>query len=352
MNEEQCVELMKQKGFVEYYNVVVDPGQTPMRLDKFLFDKLEKVSRNRIQNAVKDGSILINFKEKKASYKIQPLDFIKIFLPESKGEREIVSPENIPLDIRYEDNDIMVVHKPAGMVVHPGIGNWSGTLVNALTYYLGKNSELPVMDGNPMDRPGLVHRIDKNTSGLLVIAKNPESMTHLSKQFFNHTIERKYLALVWGQPEPAEDTIVGYIGRDIYNRKRMKLYDEEEGGKYSVTHYKVIEPMYYVSLIECILETGRTHQIRVHMLSQGHPLFNDEKYEGDRIRKGTVFSKYKQFVHNTFKVLPRQGLHAASLGFIHPKTNQKMFFEAELPEDMKEAMDKWRHYVNSRKELL
>ncbi len=352
MTEEQCVEEMKQRGFVEYQNVIVDPRQTPMRLDKFLFDKLEKVSRNRIQNAVADGSILVNFKNKKASYKIQPSDYIKIFLPESNNDHEIVSPEDIPLDIRYEDDAILVVHKPAGMVVHPGIGNWSGTLVNGLTHYLGKNSDLPIMDGNPPDRPGLVHRIDKNTSGLLVIAKNPEAMTHLSKQFFDHTIERKYLALVWGQPEPAEGTIEGFIGRDIYNRKRMKLYEENEGGKHSITHYKVIEPLYYVSLIECVLETGRTHQIRVHMLSQGHPLFNDEKYEGDRIRKGTVFSKYKQFVHNTFKILPRQALHAASLGFIHPVTNEKMYFEAPLPLDMTEAIEKWRHYVHSRKELL
>ena len=351
IEEKEVKERMEAKGYVEYFAVVVDPKQTPTRLDKFLMDKLEKVSRNRIQNAITDGSILVNFKEVKSNYKTRPNDLIKIYLPKSDGEREVINPENIPLDIRYEDDYLMVVHKPAGLVVHPGVGNWSGTLVNGLRYYLGQ-VDIPTMEGNPPDRAGLVHRIDKDTSGLLVIAKKPEAMTHLSKQFFDHKIERKYIALVWGQPDPEEGTITGYIGRDIYDRKRMKLYEEEDQGKHSVTHYKIIEKMYYVSLVECVLETGRTHQIRVHMLSEGHPLFNDKKYEGNRIRKGTVFSKYKQFVDNAFKMLPRHALHAASLGFIHPETGEKMYFESELPEDMTNVLDKWRAYVHSRKELL
>ena len=351
MTEKEVKDKMTERGYVEYTTVVVDPKQTPTRLDKFLMDKLEKVSRNRIQNAITDGSILVNFKEVKSNYKTRPNDLVKIYLPKSNEGRDIISPEDIPLDIRYEDDHLMVVHKPAGLVVHPGVGNWSGTLVNGLRHYLG-NTEIPTMEGNTQDRAGLVHRIDKDTSGLLVIAKKPEAMTHLSKQFFDHKIERKYIALVWGQPDPEEGTITGFIGRDIYDRKRMKLYEDEDQGKHSVTHYKIIEKMYYVSLVECVLETGRTHQIRVHMLSEGHPLFNDTKYEGDRIRKGTVFSKYKQFVDNAFKMLPRHALHAASLGFIHPETGEKMFFEAEIPDDMKSVLEKWRAYVNSRKELL
>ena len=352
MQENEVKERMEEKGYVEYFTVVVDPKQTPTRLDKFLMDKLEKVSRNRIQNAITEGSILVNFKEVKSNYKTRPNDLIKIYLPKSDEDREMISPEDIPLDIRYEDEHLMVIHKPAGLVVHPGVGNWSGTLVNGLRYYLGQQAEIPTMEGNSPDRAGLVHRIDKDTSGLLVIAKKPEAMTHLSKQFFDHKIERKYIALVWGQPDPEEGTITGYIGRDLRDRKRMKLYEEEDEGKYSVTHYKIIEKMYYVSLLECQLETGRTHQIRVHMLSQGHPLFNDKKYEGNRIRKGTVFSKYKQFVDNAFKMLPRHALHAASLGFIHPETGEKMYFEAEIPDDMNQVLEKWRAYVHSRKELL
>ncbi len=351
MSEKEVQEMMEAKGYEEYFTVVVDPKQTPTRLDKFLFDKLEKVSRNRVQNAITDGSILVNFKTVKSNYKTRPNDLIKIYLPKSTGGPEVINPENIPLDIRYEDDHLMVVHKPAGLVVHPGVGNWSGTLVNGLAHYMA-GADMPTMEGNPPDRPGLVHRIDKDTSGLLVIAKNSEAMTHLSKQFFDHNIERKYVALVWGQPEPEEGTITGYIGRDVGDRKRMKLYEEEGEGKHSITHYKIIEKMYYVSLLECQLETGRTHQIRVHMLSKGHPLFNDKKYEGGRIRKGTVFSKYKQFVDNAFKILPRHALHAASLGFIHPVSGEKMLFEAEIPEDMQQVIDKWRAYVHSRKELL
>lgn len=351
MLESEVKEMMEAKGYVEFFTVVVDPKQTPTRLDKFLFDKLEKVSRNRVQNAITDGSVLVNYKTVKSNYKTRPNDLIKIYLPKSDEDREIVKPEDIPLDIRYEDEHLMVVHKPAGLVVHPGTGNWSGTLVNGLAHYMS-GAEMPTMDGNPPDRPGLVHRIDKDTSGLLVIAKNKEAMTHLSKQFFDHDIERKYIALVWGQPEPEEGTITGYIGRDFTDRKRMRLYETEGEGKHSITHYKIIEKMYYVTLLECQLETGRTHQIRVHMLSHGHPLFNDSKYDGARIRKGTVFSKYKQFVENAFKLLPRHALHAASLGFIHPATGEKMFFEAEIPEDMMLVLDKWRAYVHSRKELL
>ncbi len=338
-----------EKGWVEFANVLVDKGQTPMRIDKYLLMKMENVSRNRIKNAIQAGAILVNAKKIKPSYPVRPLDDIRVYLEPSEEDRANLIPEEMELDIRYEDEAIMIIHKPSGMVVHPGIGNWRGTLVNGLAHYF-QNKDLPILNGNPSNRPGLVHRIDKDTSGLLVIAKTPEAMTHLGKQFFEHTIDRKYLAIIWGQPDEDEGTIIGYIGRDIHNRKKQKLYTEEHEGKYAVTHYKIVKPLYYVSLVECQLETGRTHQIRVSMESIGHPLFNDAKYGGDRIRKGTVYTKYKQFVENCFKIQQRQALHAKSLAFVHPVTAERMEFEADLPEDMQLVMDKWTAYVDNRKE--
>jgi 23S rRNA pseudouridine1911/1915/1917 synthase len=336
----------------DYKIIKVDPKQSPIRLDKFLMDRLMKVSRNRLQNAIRSGSVLVDGKEVKPNFKVKPGQEITVVTPHPPGEAESVFPQDIPLDIRYEDNDLMIVHKPAGMVVHPGIGHRKGTLVNALAYYLGHNEELPVQDSNYQQRMGLVHRIDKNTSGLLVIAKTDYALTHLAKQFFHHTIERTYYALVWGEPEELEGTITGNIGRHPRFRKKFTVFPEEEAGKWAVTHYKVLEPMYYVSLVECKLETGRTHQIRVHMKHLGHPLFNDEYYGGDHILKGTIFSKYKRFVENCFTLMPRHGLHAKSLGFVHPTTGKQMQFDSDLPNDFTEVLDAWRNYVQYRKELV
>ena len=332
----------------EHFRFEVDPNQSPMRIDKFIQDRISNISRNRVQNALRQQAVLVNGKVVKANYKVRPKDTIVIQMDEPPREHLAVLPENIPLDIRYEDEQVMVIHKPPGMAVHPGVGISSGTLVNALVYYF-QNKELPVKEGNDVDRPGLVHRIDKNTSGLLVIAKTPEAMTHLSKQFFDHSIERSYRALVWGEPEELEGTIVGNIGRHPNNRTRFHVFADGEGGKHAITHYKVIEPLYYVSLIACQLETGRTHQIRVHMSHFGHPVFNDDRYGGDRIRKGTVYTKYRRFVENCFDMLPRQALHAFSLGFVHPATGEKMYFEAPLPDDMQVVLDRWRNYLSSRK---
>lgn len=347
-------EIMDQEGatgeLFEHFRFVADPKQEPIRIDKFLMDRVYKISRNRIQNGIRSGAILVNDKQIKPNFKIKPGHVVTLHLDRPPHEPLAVIAEDIPLDIRYEDEDVMVVHKPAGMVVHPGVGVKDGTLVNGLVYYF-KNQNLPVKEGNFDDRPGLVHRIDKFTSGLLVIAKNDHAMTHLSKQFFNHTIERKYLALVWGEPDEEEGTIDKNLGRDPKNPVLRAVFEEDEGGKKAITHYKVLERLYYVSLVECQLETGRTHQIRIHMKSLGHPLFNDNRYGGDRIVKGTVFSKYKQFVENTFKLMPRQALHARSLGFEHPITGKWMSFEAELPEDFNAALEKWRNYVAGRKEL-
>lgn len=330
--------------------IKVDPKQTPVRLDKFIFDKVQGISRNRIQNSIKRGTVLVNDEPIKSNYKIRPLDVIKLIYEKPVSDSVAPIPQDIPLDIRYEDDDLMVIHKPAGMVVHPGIGNYSGTLVNALAYHYG---DLPVAEGDPNNRLGLVHRIDKGTSGLLVIAKKTDTLTHLAKQFYNHTIYRRYWALVWGEPDPLAGTVTTRIGRNPKDRKKMCVYDEAmEGGKHSITHYKVIEQLYYVSLAEFNLETGRTHQIRVHTSHLGNPIFGDTTYGGDKIMKGTVFSKYKQFVFNLFKVLPRQALHAKSLGFIHPTTGEEMVFHSELPEDFQTVLDKWRKYVNSRKEHL
>lgn len=335
----------------DHKEIIVDPKQGMIRIDKFLMGRLDRISRSRIQEAIKSGSILVNTEEIKPNYKVKPGDQISIVLPRFSEEASRLVPQKIPLDIRYEDEDLLIVHKPAGMVVHPGIGHYRGTLVNALAYYFGEQN-LPVMEGNQQDRLGLVHRIDKNTSGLLVVAKNDFSMSHLARQFYQHTIERTYQAIVWGEPEADKGIIEANVGRHPRYRKQFTVFPEGEQGKWAVTHYKVLERLYYVSLIQCNLETGRTHQIRVHMKYLGHPLFSDDKYGGDRICKGTVFSKYKMFVENTFTVLPRHALHAKSLGFIHPRTKKEMHFESDLPEDMQKALERWRRYLEGRKSAL
>jgi 23S rRNA pseudouridine1911/1915/1917 synthase len=337
-NPNSSAELDDQELY-EHLNIVVDKGQSLLRLDKFLMHKVENASRNRIQNAIEAGNVLVNKKAIKASYKVKPADEISVVFPHPPRDTEVY-PEDIPLDIIYEDKDLLVVNKPAGMVVHPGYNNYSGTLVNALAFHFEKLPELPGNEG----RPGLVHRIDKDTSGLLLISKNEITMTKLAKQFFDHTITRKYVALAWGDVLE-NGTVKGYIGRSLKNRIIMDVYDDEEKGKWSVTHYSVLERLGYVTLISCQLETGRTHQIRAHMQHIGHPLFNDANYGGDKIVKGTTFNKYKQFVQNTFDLLPRQALHAQTLGFIHPSTQQYLEFEAPLPPDFDAALNKWRNYI-------
>ncbi len=339
MNDEFDVPEIEEQDLYEHLRIVVDKGQSFLRIDKFLMNRIENASRNRIQHAIEAGSVLVNDKLVKASYKIKPLDIISVVLPHPPRDTEVY-PENIPLDIVYEDDDVILVNKPAGMVVHPGFNNYTGTLVNALVYHVQQLPQLPGNEG----RPGLVHRIDKDTSGLLLISKNERAITFLAKQFFDHSITRKYLALVWGDIEQ-DGTISGYIGRSAKDRKVMAIYSDESKGKWSVTHYKVLERLNYVTLIACELETGRTHQIRAHMKHIGHPLFNDSSYGGDRIVKGTVFTKYKQFVENCFELMPRQALHAESLGFIHPTTRQFIHFVADLPPDFTAVLDKWRKYV-------
>ena len=332
------VETEEEQDLYEHYRIVVDKGQSLLRIDKFLMHRIENASRNRIQNAIEAGSVRVNEQEIKSSYKVKPLDVITVVLPDPPRDTRLI-PEPIPLDIVYEDDALLLVNKPAGMVVHPGYNNYTGTLVNALAYHF---EHLPDLPGNS-NRPGLVHRIDKDTSGLLIIAKNEWVMTHLAKQFFEHSIQRKYVALVWGDLKE-DGTINGYIGRSPKDRKVMALYTDQEKGKWSVTHYTVLERLGYVTLIECRLETGRTHQIRAHMQSIGHPLFNDASYGGDRIRKGTAFNKYKQFVENCFSILPRQALHARELGFYHPLKKENMHFETPLPEDFRLCLEKWRAY--------
>ena len=300
--------------------------------------RVENASRNRIQNAIEQGNVLVNDKTIKASYKVKPLDVILVVLPHPPRDTEVY-PENLPINIVYEDDDVLVVNKAAGMVVHPGYNNYTGTLVNALVYHF---QQLPTLPGND-GRPGLVHRIDKDTSGLLLISKNERSMTYLARQFFEHTITRKYLALVWGDIEQ-DGTVTGYIGRSVNDRRVMAIYDDPEKGKWAVTHYKVLERLNYVTLVECQLETGRTHQIRAHMKHIGHPLFSDATYGGDKILKGTVFSKYKQFVENCFELMPRQALHAQTLGFKHPTQKKYIHFESSLPEDFESVLQKWRKY--------
>lgn len=325
----------------EHYRIEVDKGQGSERLDKFLNLHVANASRAKIQNGILAEAVQVNGLPTKASYKVKPFDVITLSLPQPPRNTDVV-PENIPLDIVYEDDEILLVNKPAGMVVHPAHGNWSGTLVNALVYHLqnlptGRNGEI---------RPGLVHRIDKDTSGLLVIAKTEYAMSFLAHQFFDHSIERTYHALVWGELKEESGTIEGNIGRSIKDRKVMMVYPEGDQGKTAVTHYEVLKQIRYVSLVKCNLETGRTHQIRAHMQHIGHPLFNDSTYGGNRIRRGMTNGSYKAFVDNCFRIIPRQALHATSLGFVHPVTKEWMQFETELPEDFKAVVEKWENYLN------
>ena len=328
--------MAKEKEVVMF---VVDRNQDLIRIDKFLFDKMPNVTRNKIKDGIKSGKVLVNKGPIKPSYKVKPLDKVKVSLDREKRADEI-KPENIELDILHEDEDILIVNKKAGMVVHPAHENWDGTLVNALIYHL---KGLPEMRGNE-GRPGLVHRIDKDTSGLLVIAKNEKSMASLADQFFNHTIKRKYQAIVWGVPENNEGTIDVNLRRSIKDRRVVEGFANNTLGKKAITHYKLIEKIHYISLIECELETGRTHQIRAHMKHIGHPIFCDKVYGGKLIVKGNRFTNYKRFVENSFRIIERQALHAKSLGFIHPSTNKEVYFESKLPEDMSFLLDKWRKY--------
>lgn len=329
-------------GLYEHFAITADKGQSLLRLDKFLTAHMMHCSRNRVQAAADSGNILVNGQRAKSSYRVKPFDRIQIVLPYPKTEYEIV-PEDIPLVIPYEDDDIVLVDKPAGMVVHPGVGNHNGTLVNAMTWHL---RNLPMFnEGNT--RAGLVHRIDKNTSGLLVMAKNELALARLGKQFFDHSIQRRYVALVWGNFEEDEGTITGNIGRSPRERQKMYVFADGSDGKWAVTHWKVLRRFGYVTLVECRLETGRTHQIRVHMSWIGHPLFNDERYGGDRILKGTTFSKYRQFIENCFAAMPRHALHARLLGFEHPTTHEQVSFESELPADFKALLAKWESYTAS-----
>lgn len=327
----------EEKEFYEHYRFVVDPGQQPVRIDRFLSDRISNVSRSKIQSAADANAIQVNEKPVKSSYKIKPRDIITIVLPFPPHEFELIA-EDIPINIVYEDKHIIIINKDAGMVVHPGYGNFTGTLLNALLFHLKDDTD---------SQPLLVHRIDKDTSGILVVAKNEISQAKLARYFFDHSIDRRYVALVWGDFENDEGTITGYIGRNLRNRKMMDVYQDEEQGRYAVTHFKVLERFRYVTLIECTLETGRTHQIRAHMKHTGHPLFNDALYGGDNILKGTTFTKYRQFVENCFQLLPRQALHAKSLGFVHPITGSYVFFDSDIPEDMQGVLEKWRNYAKN-----
>lgn len=340
--QEENYEIQENADLYEHYRFTATEGQEPLRVDKFLMNFIENATRNKIQQAAKAGNILVNDTPVKSNYKVKPKDVVKVVLAYPPHENLLVA-EDIPLNIVYEDDDVIVVNKEPGMVVHPGHGNYSGTLVNGLIHHI---ENLPK---NSNERPGLVHRIDKDTSGLLVVAKTEFAMAHLSKQFFDKTTERLYYALVWGNVADDEGTIEGHIGRSQKDRMQMAVYPDGEFGKPAVTHYKVIERFTYVTLVQCKLETGRTHQIRAHFKYIGHTLFNDERYGGDQILKGTTFTKYKQFVDNCFKVLPRQALHAKTLGFVHPTSGEFMKFESEVPEDIVACLEKWRRYsVNSK----
>ncbi len=337
MEEERS---MADESWFVHHQLVVDPNQSMLRVDRFLMDRLPNITRNKLQEGIKQGFVKVNGKEIKPNYKVRPGDEIVIALPEPPRDTEVL-PEDIPLNIVFEDQYLLVVNKPAGMVVHPAYNNWTGTLVNALTFHF---QNLPTMPDN-QGRPGLVHRIDKDTSGLLVIAKTDQAMTGLAKQFYDHSIERTYTALVWGVPDPESDTVKVNLGRSLKDRRITAPFPDGDHGRKAITHYHTIKPLRYVSLVTCKLETGRTHQIRAHMKYIGHPLFNDATYGGDRILKGTVFSKYKAFVENCFKILPRQALHAKSLGFVHPVTGKWVHFESELPNDFQQLIDKWQKYV-------
>ncbi|MDY0253369.1 MAG: RluA family pseudouridine synthase [Tenuifilaceae bacterium] len=336
----------EQQELYEHFRIDVDKGQGLVRVDKFITSKLESISRSRVQLAADAGNILVNGSAVKSSYKVKPLDSISIVMAYPPREVEII-PQDIPINIVYEDDDLVVVNKEAGMVVHPGHGNYSGTLVNALMYHL---RDVPLFKSGDV-RPGLVHRIDKNTSGILVIAKTELAMNHLARQFFERTTKRRYVALVWGDMEEDEGTVDAHIGRSPRDRMKMHVFPEGNDGKHAITHWKVIERLGYVTLVECRLETGRTHQIRVHMEYIRHPIFNDDRYGGDSIVKGTTFTKYKQFIQNCFSICPRHALHAKSLGFIHPTTGQEMFFESDIPDDMVQVIERWKTYTAARESL-
>lgn len=341
MREDEELEFEdEQQEMFEHFRFVADKGQSQLRVDRYLTDHMEQTSRHRIQLAIAAEYVRVNDKVVKANYKVKPGDVITIVMPYERRGCEI-APEPIPLDIVYEDDDVLVINKPAGLVVHPGHGHYSGTLVNALAYHLGLSQGPEATD----ERMGiLVHRIDKDTSGLLLVAKNDEAQLDLAKQFFYHTIDRRYVAVVWGNVAEDEGTVEGNIGRDPNDRLRFKVFPDGSQGKRAVTHYRVLERFGYVTLVECRLETGRTHQIRVHMSYIGHPLFNDDRYGGDKILRGTIYAKYKQFIDNCFETLPRQALHAKTLGFVHPKTKEKISLDSEIPSDMSALLQKWRSY--------
>ena len=337
--EEAADELYERKSFK------VDAGQQPLRIDKWVQQRIENASRNKVQQSIEAGFLTVNGKVVKSNYKIKPGDEI-LLLSLVNPEYTEIKPEEIPLNIVYQDDEVMVLNKQPNMVVHPGVGNYTGTLLNGIAYHI--LTQKPDLTEEDLPRYGLVHRIDKNTTGLIVVAKTAEAAAHLAKQFFNHTVSRKYTAVVWGNIEKDEGTIVAHVGRHQRHRKMFDAYPEGESGKHATTHYSVIERFNYVTLVECRLETGRTHQIRVHMKYIGHTLFNDSEYGGDKILKGTVYSKYKQFVDNCFATCPRVALHAATLGFTHPKTNNELFFETPLPGDMQQLIENWRNYTMHR----
>jgi 23S rRNA pseudouridine1911/1915/1917 synthase len=345
-NEVLDEELMEDDEFEDLYEwqeFKADPRQEPIRIDKFLMDRLKDITRSKVQAGIEEGFVQVNGKVVKSNHKIKPHDLISVRLRKPRNDGKVV-PEKMPLDIRYEDDDVMIIFKPAGLVVHPGVGNHSGTLVNALAWHF---KELPIVEGTN-EYPGVVHRIDKDTTGLMVIAKTDIAISKLAKQFFDHTIERRYRALVWGDFDEEEGTIEGHIGRHERNAKMFTVYEDGEYGKHAITHYRVIQRFGYVTLVECQLETGRTHQIRVHMKHIGHPLFNDKLYGGDKIVKGTIFTKYKEFIDNCFKLLPHQALHAFSLGFQHPTKDEKIYLEADMPEYFRATLDKWERYTEGR----
>lgn len=336
-------EIVDQQELYEHHRFIVDPGQSLLRIDKYLSDRMENTSRSRIQNAANAGNILVNNIPAKPNYKVKPGDLLQIVLPNPPREIELI-PENIPIDIVYEDDDLLVVNKKPGMVVHPAYGNYTGTLVNALMWHF---KDLPLFQTGE-SRPGLVHRLDKNTSGILVVAKNEFALNRLSRQFYERTTDRRYNALVWGNPDPPTGTITGNVGRNIKDRKIMQVFPDGSEGKPAITHYTLLEDLGYISFIECKLETGRTHQIRVHLSHIKHPLFNDMEYGGDKILKGTTFTKYQQFIRNCFSILPRQALHAKTLSFDHPVTGERLSFDSELPDDMQQVIEKWRKYISGR----
>jgi 23S rRNA pseudouridine1911/1915/1917 synthase len=340
MDESEILIDEQDDELFEHHRIVADPGQALLRIDKFLMARLPNVTRTKIQDGIHNGFVKVNEKTIKPNYKVHPNDLITVSFPTPPRDNEVL-PENIPLNIVFEDDYLLVVNKPPGLVVHPAYQNWTGTLVNALAYHFQNLPQLPGNDG----RPGLVHRIDKDTSGLLVIAKTEAVLTGLAKQFFDHTIERTYWAIVWGIPDPPEGTINVHVGRSLKDRRITVAFPEGDFGRHAITHYKVLKDLRYVSLVECRLETGRTHQIRAHMKHLGHTLFNDAMYGGDQIQKGTIFSKYRQFIDNCFKIIPRQALHAKTLGFTHPHTKQYMRFDSPLPDDFTEVMEKLEHYV-------